>query len=391
MRGQTSIEVLLVVSFVILLALAISLPFIENQNRTNASIAAKLGILPYLEKNNLRIRLQSIAPEFLPPDDLRLVISSSGVWSTSISEELFSTLGGAVSGCQQICSSVHAVGGYSSINLVWYHDGVLECDTTCSSSACGNGLVDALEACDPGNGGNFGGATCSSLLGSGFGGSLACVNSCQTINTSSCVLGGGSPYSPVDIISVSLSPAVVAPLAVGGSTTLTTSLSLVPGSLAGYSEMSTLQVNVLCRINSPGDACDAITANQAGYDSFVTTLGTNPSIFIESSLHLLQMGSTSGDVIIPSVFSGIQSQFPSASVQNQSYTSDLDLVPLPVNYSYVLNPTAMGLSPGTYKFISISHKGHFNYSQSNPPVLNGEELPSFQGNNIRVLPITITP
>lgn len=81
-------------------------------------------------------------------------------------------------GCKTVLADTHAVGD-------------LACDpTTCKFDLggcsvppyCGNGVKDAADACD---GTDFGGATCASLLGDGYGGNLACGADC-TIDQSDC-------------------------------------------------------------------------------------------------------------------------------------------------------------------------------------------------------------
>jgi hypothetical protein len=59
-------------------------------------------------------------------------------------------------------------------------------DISCTpnSDPCGNNILDAGEVCDSGN---FGGATCSSETGGARpNGSLSCINSCQTISSGAC-------------------------------------------------------------------------------------------------------------------------------------------------------------------------------------------------------------
>ena len=52
-----------------------------------------------------------------------------------------------------------------------------------AESSCGNGVKDSGEACD---GSDFGGATCASLKGTGYTGTLACSSDCKNINTGNC-------------------------------------------------------------------------------------------------------------------------------------------------------------------------------------------------------------
>lgn len=75
--------------------------------------------------------------------------------------------------------------------------GTLACNGSCqfntsgctSPPVCGNAVVEAGEVCD---GSNFNGATCASINGAGWTGSLSCTGSCQTIGS-----GGCSPPAPI--------------------------------------------------------------------------------------------------------------------------------------------------------------------------------------------------
>jgi hypothetical protein len=59
-------------------------------------------------------------------------------------------------------------------------------------SVCGNGVVDySVEFKEECDGSNLGGATCASILGPGYSGSLGCSNSCE-FDTSGCSLSVGS-------------------------------------------------------------------------------------------------------------------------------------------------------------------------------------------------------
>lgn len=78
------------------------------------------------------------------------------------------------------CESVRGVGS----------TGTLKCTSSCEfdisgcgmPAVCGNGIVEAGEACD---GANFNGATCASIVGAGSTGTLIC-SSCKTILTEHC-------------------------------------------------------------------------------------------------------------------------------------------------------------------------------------------------------------
>jgi hypothetical protein len=105
---------------------------------------------------------------------------------------------------------------------------------------------------------------------------------------------------------------------------------------------------------------------------------------------MTQYGATTGDTVIPQAYAGISFLFPSPPAVVQTSPFDVETVPTPIVSNYTLSPSTMGLSPGNYKFIAITHKAHFNYSMSAPPVFNREELQLYQGNNIQVITFTVT-
>lgn len=114
-RGQTSVEVLLVISFVLLLVLGIILPYVENQNITNAAIVAKLSILPFIERNSLRAKINSITPE-VNGSDLTLHIRTTMNPDAYVFDELINDIS---PGCQRICQAVASLNSYSSVTLDW--------------------------------------------------------------------------------------------------------------------------------------------------------------------------------------------------------------------------------------------------------------------------------
>ncbi|MCZ2111429.1 MAG: hypothetical protein LC118_18005 [Dehalococcoidia bacterium] len=89
----------------------------------------------------------------------------------------------------QTCTSGSVPGGFTGGSLAC--NGSCGWDTSsCTSPAtCGNGTKEGAEVCD---GSDFGSATCASIKGAGWTGSLVCTGSCSTIDSSSC-----SPPPPV--------------------------------------------------------------------------------------------------------------------------------------------------------------------------------------------------
>ena len=85
--------------------------------------------------------------------------------------------------------------GTRSCQSLGYAAGSLKCSSNCLSfdtsscseqfPICGNGLIESGEQCD---GLNIGGATCPSVLGSNYTGTLACRYNCESYYTASCTL-----------------------------------------------------------------------------------------------------------------------------------------------------------------------------------------------------------
>lgn len=118
-RGQTGVELLLVIAFVLVVALGIVLPYVESQNITNAAYVAKLSILPYIEKNGLGVKINSITPE-VTNGNIAIHVKTTGNWDKYVRAELTTSIGSPPStGCQRICSSVAALGTYSTVDLDW--------------------------------------------------------------------------------------------------------------------------------------------------------------------------------------------------------------------------------------------------------------------------------
>lgn len=127
-RGQTSIEVLLVVSFVLVVSLAIVIPYVDNQNITNAAFVGKLTILPFIEKNPLRVKLNSVIPEVdSATNEITLHIKTTGVWSTDVDTELSFPTTLRPSGCEQVCDAVASLNAYSAVHLNWLHNDAPYC------------------------------------------------------------------------------------------------------------------------------------------------------------------------------------------------------------------------------------------------------------------------
>ena len=128
-RGQTSIEVLLVVAFVLVVSLAVVTPYVGNQHITNASLMTKLSILPFVEKNGLPVKISHIQPE-VDRGGILMNIDTVGKWDESVRVQLI-PLSGPAYGCVFVCSEISKVGAYSPITVRWLHNGVAFCGHTC--------------------------------------------------------------------------------------------------------------------------------------------------------------------------------------------------------------------------------------------------------------------
>ncbi len=114
-RAQTSLEVLMVFGFVLVVALLIVLPYVSNQNITNASIVAKQGVLSFVEQNEKSVKISTIQPE-VSGAFLSLSVYTLGEWDAQVQAELSN------SGCSQICDSIVGLGAYSSVSFSVIHN-----------------------------------------------------------------------------------------------------------------------------------------------------------------------------------------------------------------------------------------------------------------------------
>ncbi len=120
--GQTSLEVLFVIAFVIVFSLGIALPYVSNQTLTNVSIQTKLAILPLIEKNNHLVHISSILPE-TTPSGLTMNVYTVGQWDNSVAAV-------ADSYCEKVWCRMDPEGYYDSRLLMWYHNDVLFCSAS---------------------------------------------------------------------------------------------------------------------------------------------------------------------------------------------------------------------------------------------------------------------
>jgi len=110
-RGQTSLEILLVISFSLLLSMMIALPYLGNQARTDVGVQAKLALLPYMEKNSQLVRIQSIVVE-VTNDDVSVTARTTGSLDSVSSTE-----------CTSILNRLDPDPGfYDDVSFTWIHN-----------------------------------------------------------------------------------------------------------------------------------------------------------------------------------------------------------------------------------------------------------------------------
>lgn len=108
-RGQASLETLLVISFVLLVGLGVGLPYLENQEFTNATAQTKIALLPVLENNRVPLRIITMQPN-LAGSDFNILVTVRG----KTTPELTSLL---VTACAQICQAIDPNDHFTSETL----------------------------------------------------------------------------------------------------------------------------------------------------------------------------------------------------------------------------------------------------------------------------------
>jgi hypothetical protein len=106
-RGQTSLEILLVISFSLLLSMMIAVPYLGNQARTDVGVQAKLALLPFMEKNSQLVRVQSILVEVVG-DDVSVTARTTGLL-----DDIFPA------DCASILSKLDTTGFYEDVSFTW--------------------------------------------------------------------------------------------------------------------------------------------------------------------------------------------------------------------------------------------------------------------------------
>ncbi len=111
-RGQSSMDSLLVMGFVVVVSMIILIPFVQNQAITNAALTAKLAVLPYLGGNAFPMHVDSIIPVATPT-----TIAVDVVTSGKMDSDTRNLLTGAA--CLGICTEIKQSGAYSAATFSW--------------------------------------------------------------------------------------------------------------------------------------------------------------------------------------------------------------------------------------------------------------------------------
>ena len=101
--------------------MAISLPYVTNQTKTNISIQTKLAILPLIEKNPHLVHISSILPEF-DSGNLLMNINTQGKWDPSVNADDY---------CSAVCPFVDPDDYYANVDIAWVHNDLPFCTQTC--------------------------------------------------------------------------------------------------------------------------------------------------------------------------------------------------------------------------------------------------------------------
>jgi cytoskeletal protein RodZ len=129
-RGQSSMETLLVIGFVLVVSAAILIPFTYQQSLTNAALIAKLEVLPYMDRSPSTAQITTITPQFAS-GNLVLDVQSRG----TLSWDSIQSIGASNSPtCQSMCQEVRQASTFQSISFTWTHTGAptqVMCNVSC--------------------------------------------------------------------------------------------------------------------------------------------------------------------------------------------------------------------------------------------------------------------
>lgn len=115
-RGQSSMDSLLVMGFVVVVAMIILIPFVQNQAITNAALTAKLAVLPYLNANAFPIHIDSIVP-VTTATTIAIDVVTAGQMDTGTRASIDNAA------CLDICTQIRQSGAYAAATFSWTNNG----------------------------------------------------------------------------------------------------------------------------------------------------------------------------------------------------------------------------------------------------------------------------
>ncbi|QQR92646.1 MAG: hypothetical protein IPJ89_00160 [Candidatus Iainarchaeum archaeon] len=115
-RGQSSMDSLLVMGFVVVVAMIILVPFVQNQAITNAALTAKLAVLPYLNANAAPIHVDSIIP-VTTATTIAVDVVTTGQMDSDTRASIDNVA------CLDICTQIRQSGAYAAATFSWTNNG----------------------------------------------------------------------------------------------------------------------------------------------------------------------------------------------------------------------------------------------------------------------------
>ncbi len=115
-RGQSSMDSLLVMGFVVVVSMLILIPFVQNQAITNAALSAKLLVLPFVSANAFPMQIDSIIPVVVSTT-IGVDILTSGEMDASTRTQITPVV------CADMCMQIKQSGAFASASFSWTNNG----------------------------------------------------------------------------------------------------------------------------------------------------------------------------------------------------------------------------------------------------------------------------
>ena len=115
-RGQSSMDSLLVLGFVVVVSMIILIPFVQNQAITNAALSAKLLVLPFVSGNSFPMQIDSIIPVVVSTT-IGVDVITSGQMDASTRAQITPVV------CADMCTQIKQSGAYASASFSWTNNG----------------------------------------------------------------------------------------------------------------------------------------------------------------------------------------------------------------------------------------------------------------------------